>query len=155
MPSYRQTWAYRHRTPVAARKLVNEMRVHTLRDSAAKQIRKDHHTKVKGLITNFFAHLELSFEVVTNDSSDVRGIYNYCVHDHYWVILWQAQRKKLSCENNFTLPYTNHSPFYLWFHTVIIFDKIMATLAIIVVAFSLRNKNFSAFMLWNNFWLCL
>ena len=45
---------------------------HVLRDSAAKGIRKDNHTGAKGLITYFFAHLDLSFKVVTNDSSYVK-----------------------------------------------------------------------------------
>lgn len=41
---------------------------------------RTNHTRVKGLITYFFAHLDLSFKVVTNDSSHMR-IYNDCIHD--------------------------------------------------------------------------
>lgn len=52
-----------------ARELDEKMREHVLRDSAAKGIRKDDHAGVKRLITYFFTHLDLSFKVVTNDSS--------------------------------------------------------------------------------------
>lgn len=88
----RQTWPYKHRIPLMARELEKKIGEHALRDSAVKRVRKDHHTRVKGLITYFFTHLELSFKVVTNDSSYVKGIYDHCIHDHYWIILWQVYK---------------------------------------------------------------
>ena len=66
-----------------------------LRDSAAKGIRKDNHAGVKGLMTYFFAHLDLSVEVVTNDSSYVKEICDHCIRDHYWIILRQARETEL------------------------------------------------------------
>lgn len=64
-----------------ARELNEEVGEHVLRDLAAKGIRKDNHAEVKGLITYFFAHLDLSFKVVTNDSSYVKEICDHCIRD--------------------------------------------------------------------------
>lgn len=70
-----------------SRELDEKMGEHVLRDSAAKGTGEDDHAEVKGLITYFLAHLDLSFKVVTNDSSYVKEIYDHCIHDHYWIIL--------------------------------------------------------------------
>lgn len=70
-----------------ARLLAEKMEENVLRDSVGRGIRKDNCAGVKGLITYFFAHLDLSFKVVTNDSSYVKEIYDHCIHDHYWIIL--------------------------------------------------------------------
>lgn len=66
-----------------ARLLAKKMGEHVLRDSTPEQIRKDHHTGVKGLIAYFFTHLDLPSKVVTNDPSFVKGVYGHCTHDHY------------------------------------------------------------------------
>lgn len=76
-----------HKIPLMARELAEQMGENVLRDSVAKGVRKDNSTGVKGLITYFLVHLDLSFKVVTNDSSYVKEIYDHCVHDHYWIIL--------------------------------------------------------------------